>query len=274
MRGLLGFAPYTIEQTRTGKWVPVIEEILSTAHARGRNLRVGRRLMEHAINEAVRDGRVTEIHLIVRSTEQQTHAHDLYISCGISRQLTKDSRNRIKMDGRLVRDAQYWTGLIGRVAEQGSRLGQHKAVEVREYTSLGRAQAGERNCMREAFDAVHGHERGDKVPWAEHEQGSKHVAVWERVTMKEQGTEEGSNDKCGECEGGRRETSPRISKPDTPPTDSDDEGDKGDAVVMGAGKETGGDTVEQTSTSSPERAGTKGREAEKSRRRGERTRRR
>ena len=61
----LGFIAYTIEQTKTGTWVLFMEEILSTDRARGRNLRIGRRLLREEIRAATSDGRVREIHLIV-----------------------------------------------------------------------------------------------------------------------------------------------------------------------------------------------------------------
>ena len=83
---LLGFIAYTIEKTRTGTWVLFIEEIISTTRARGRNLRIGRRLLREAIRAATSDGRVTEIHLVVRNASQQVHAHDIYRELGISRQ--------------------------------------------------------------------------------------------------------------------------------------------------------------------------------------------
>ena len=63
--------------------------------------------MEYAIDKAMEDSRVKEIHLVVRSTEQQTYVHDLYITFGMSRQLKKHSKNRVQMDNRLGRDEQY-----------------------------------------------------------------------------------------------------------------------------------------------------------------------
>ena len=151
-KNLLGFIAYTIEKTRTGTWVLFIEEILSTGRARGRNLKIGRRLLREAILAATRDERATEIHLIIRGADQQIHAANLYTLYGMGRQEQRHTKNRVQLDEKLARTEQYWTGTMT-AATEADQVGCPRVEGgIERYEGLREATPGTRAAIRTAFE--------------------------------------------------------------------------------------------------------------------------
>ena len=156
-----------------------IEEILSTTQVRGRNLRIGRRLLREAIRAATGNGRVTEFHLVVRDAEQQTYAANLYALYGIGRQERRHTKNRVQLEGKLARDEQYWTGTTT-VATKADQVGCPRVEGgIERYEGLQGATPAKRAAIRTAFEEVHKHSKGDKATWEKHAKETIHIAIWE-----------------------------------------------------------------------------------------------
>ena len=174
---ILGIIAYSIGRTKTGMWVLFVEELIGTKHSRGKGLRIGRKLMKRATDEALSHGGVEEIHLVVRNASQQVHAHDMYRELGITRQKKNATKNRVRM-GKLAREEQHWVGKIEAAigSLETDPEGKHRAMR---YNGLEETTAKARADIRSAFDEIHMHRNGDKAPWIEHNSKAIHVVIWE-----------------------------------------------------------------------------------------------